>query len=139
MLSHRVNISNAALFNLKTDLHIETGTKYNTALTIFFVPYVLFEVPSNILLKKLKPHVWCMFFTFSDFGGYVTDPLPVVSFCMFMFGLVMICQGLVSSWGGLMTARFFLGVFETGMFPGCECRLGKSFNRWRTHVRQVST
>jgi hypothetical protein len=32
----------------------------------------------------------------------------------------MICQGLISSWGGLMTTRFFLGVFETGMFPGCE-------------------
>jgi hypothetical protein len=39
---------------------------------------------------------------------------------MFGFGLVLICQGLVSTWGGLMTTRFFLGVFETGMFPGCE-------------------
>lgn len=39
---------------------------------------------------------------------------------MFMFGLVMVCQGLVSSWGGLVTTRFFLGVFETGMFPGCK-------------------
>ena len=34
------------------------GTKYNTALTIFFVPYIIFEIPSNVLLKKLKPHVW---------------------------------------------------------------------------------
>jgi hypothetical protein len=41
---------------------------------------------------------------------------------MFMFGLVMLCQGLVQSWGGLMAARFFLGVFETGMFPGCMLR-----------------
>lgn len=39
---------------------------------------------------------------------------------MFGFGLVTLCQGFVSSWGGLMTTRFFLGVFETGMFPGCE-------------------
>ena len=44
----------------------------------------------------------------------------IVSFCMFMFGLVMIFQGLVNNWGGLMATRFFLGVFETGMFPGCE-------------------
>jgi hypothetical protein len=42
-----------------------------------------------------------------------------VSFCMFMFGLVMVCQGLVQNWGGLMATRFFLGTFETGMFPGC--------------------
>lgn len=57
----RVNISNAAVLGLKEDLDIVNGTKYNTALTIFFVPYVIFEIPSNILLKKLKPHVWCMF------------------------------------------------------------------------------
>ncbi|KZZ94122.1 hypothetical protein AAP_02215 [Ascosphaera apis ARSEF 7405] len=40
----RVNISNAAVFKLKQDLHIESGTKYNTALTIFFVPYIIAEV-----------------------------------------------------------------------------------------------
>ena len=58
ILLRRVNISNAAILGLKEDLNITEGTKYNSALTIFFVPYILFEVPSNILLKKLKPHVW---------------------------------------------------------------------------------
>ncbi len=38
---------------------------------------------------------------------------------MFMFGLVSICQGFIRSYGGLLAARFFLGVFESGMFPGC--------------------
>jgi len=55
-----VNISNAAILGLKKELDIETGNKYNTALTIFFVPYIIAEIPSNILLKKLKPHVWRM-------------------------------------------------------------------------------
>jgi hypothetical protein len=58
---HRVNISNAAVLGLQEDLKIVDGMKYNTALTIFFVPYVIFEIPSNILLKKLKPHVWRMY------------------------------------------------------------------------------
>lgn len=31
---------------------------YSTALTMFYIPYILFEIPSNILLKKLSPHVW---------------------------------------------------------------------------------
>lgn len=31
---------------------------------------------------------------------------------MFGFGLVMIFQGLVSNWGGLMTTRWFLGSSE---------------------------
>ncbi|PYI10018.1 putative MFS transporter [Aspergillus sclerotiicarbonarius CBS 121057] len=94
----RVNISNAAVLGLQKDLNIVNGTKYNTALTIFFVPYVIFEIPSNILLKKLKPHVW-------------------LSMCMFMFGVVMICQGLVSNWGGLMTTRWFLAIL-IGDFSG---------------------
>ena len=52
---------------LKEDLNIEKGTKYNTALTIFFVPYIIFEIPSNILLKKFKPHLWCtLFYPFLD-------------------------------------------------------------------------
>ena len=37
-----------------------------------------------------------------------------------MFGLVLLFQGLVQNWSGLMATRFFLGVFETGMFPGCK-------------------
>jgi hypothetical protein len=55
-----INIGNAAVLGLKEELHIQTSTKYNTALTIFFVPYIIFEIPSNMVLKKLKPHVWCM-------------------------------------------------------------------------------
>jgi hypothetical protein len=64
----RVNIANANVFGLSQDLKLTTGTKYNDALVIFFVPYILFEIPSNILLKKFKPRVW-------------------LSICMFGFGL----------------------------------------------------
>ncbi|PGH13944.1 hypothetical protein AJ79_03359 [Helicocarpus griseus UAMH5409] len=112
----RVNISNAAIFGLKKDLDIEDGTKYNTALTIFFVPYILFEIPSNILLKKLKPHVW-------------------LSGCMFFFGLVTLLQGLVQNYSGLLATRFFLGLFETGMFPGCFYLLGMWYKRSEAQKR----
>jgi len=38
---------------------------------------------------------------------------------MFFFGLISIFQGLVQGYSGLLATRFFLGVAETGMFPGC--------------------
>lgn len=38
---------------------------------------------------------------------------------MFLFGLATVCQGLVQNYSGLIATRFFLGLFETGMFPGC--------------------
>lgn len=94
----RTNVANAAIFGLQKDLGL-SATQYSTALTVFFPPYILFEVPSNVLLKKFKAHVW-------------------LSGCMFMFGLVTVCQGLVQGYGGLITTRFFLGLFEAGMFPG---------------------
>ncbi|KAL5050948.1 hypothetical protein BDW71DRAFT_194064 [Aspergillus fruticulosus] len=54
----RVNIGNAAVLGMRDDLDMVKGTKYNAALMIFFIPYILFEIPSNVLLRKLKPHVW---------------------------------------------------------------------------------
>ncbi|KAI4110178.1 MAG: hypothetical protein L6R37_000071 [Teloschistes peruensis] len=105
----RTNIANASIFKLREDLNLQT-TQYNTALTIFFVPYIAFEIPSNILLKKLKPHVW-------------------LSGCMFLFGVVTICQGLVQNYSGLLATRFFLGVAESGMFPGSFYLIGMWYKR----------
>lgn len=35
-----------------------TGHDYNIALFVFFVPYILFEVPSNIIIKRVAPSTW---------------------------------------------------------------------------------
>lgn len=53
-------LGNAKIQGLVEDLDM-TGPlayRYNIALFIFFVPYILFEVPSNLILKKLKPSTW---------------------------------------------------------------------------------
>jgi MFS family permease len=92
----RVNIANARSFGLVKDLGLK-NVEYNTALTIFFVPYIVFEIPSNVIMKKLQPHIW-------------------LSGCMFMFGLVTVCQGLVQNYSGLLATRFFLGFFEVCIF-----------------------
>ncbi|CCM04874.1 uncharacterized protein FIBRA_07067 [Fibroporia radiculosa] len=111
----RVNISNAALFDLKTDLNL-VGHEYNTALVVFFVPYVLFEIPSNVLLKRFKPHVW-------------------LSVCMFFFGIFSICQGLVRNYSGLIACRFFLGLAEAGVFPGCFYLIAMWYKRAEAQKR----
>lgn len=53
----RINIGNARLQGLEADLNM-SGHDYNVALFIFFIPYILCEVPSNILLKKIAPSTW---------------------------------------------------------------------------------
>ncbi|KAL1612359.1 High-affinity nicotinic acid transporter [Paraconiothyrium brasiliense] len=111
----RVNIANANVFGLSKELGL-VKTKYNNALVIFFVPYILFEIPSNIVLKKLKPRVW-------------------LSICMFGFGLVTMLQGFVQNYSGLLATRFFLGVFETGMFPGAFYLIGMWYRRKEAQKR----
>ncbi|KAF4972517.1 hypothetical protein FSARC_941 [Fusarium sarcochroum] len=111
----RVNISNANIFGLSEELGLD-GTKYNNALVIFFVPYILLEIPSNILLKHFKPHAW-------------------LSINMFGFGLVTLLQGFVTNYAGLLTTRFFLGVFETGIFPGAFYLIGMWYRRHEAQRR----
>lgn len=50
------NIGNAKIEALQEDLNMEPY-QYNWCLTVFFFTYSAFEVPSNLLLKKLRPSV----------------------------------------------------------------------------------
>lgn len=42
---------------MEEDLNLQ-GQDYNVALTVFFVSYALLEVPSNIILKLMRPSHW---------------------------------------------------------------------------------
>jgi len=41
------------------------GLKYNAVVSIFFVPYCLLEVPSNVVLKLMRPSRWITILLFS--------------------------------------------------------------------------
>ncbi|KAJ4466260.1 inner membrane transporter yfaV [Lentinula aciculospora] len=53
----RGNIGNAKLQGLTTQLNL-TGNQYNIALTMYFIPYCIFECPANLVLKKFRPSIW---------------------------------------------------------------------------------
>lgn len=57
-------VANAKIAGMEDDLNM-TGPQYNLALTLFFIPYGLFEVPSNIVLKMLRPSAWIAIMMFS--------------------------------------------------------------------------
>ncbi len=76
-----------------------TTDQYSLCATVFFFTYCVFEIPSNLLLKRLRPSVW----------------LPSI---MVAWGTVMTLMGLVNSYHGLLIARIFLGVAEAGLYPG---------------------
>lgn len=53
----RTNIGNARIQGLEASLGMK-GSDYNIALFIFFIPYILLEVPSNIIIKRVAPSTW---------------------------------------------------------------------------------
>ncbi|KAH8647377.1 major facilitator superfamily domain-containing protein [Xylariales sp. PMI_506] len=111
----RSNIGNAKVAGLTTDLNM-VGLQYNAAVTLFFVPYTLLEVPSNIVLKLVRPSQW-------------------ISLLLFAWGLVMTLMGLVNSYSGLLAGRWFLGVAEAGFFPAASFLLTLWYKRYEYQRR----
>ncbi|KAJ9632925.1 hypothetical protein H2204_007493 [Knufia peltigerae] len=113
----RSNLGNAKIAGMYDDLELY-GMKYNTALTVFFVTYVIFEIPSNVVLKILRPSIW-------------------LSIICFAWGLVMTLMGLVNSYSGLLAARIFLGVAEAGFFPAATFLLTIWYRRYEVQRRMA--
>ncbi|KAG5417853.1 TNA1 [Candida metapsilosis] len=93
-----VNISNANVYGMASELKL-TGNQYNTALTLFFVPYIFFEVFGNYCIKFVKPHIW-------------------LSGSVFLFGAITVGMGFVKNFGALAATRFLLGIVESVLFCG---------------------
>jgi len=94
------------------------GMKYNTALTVFFVTYSILEVPSNIVLKMVRPSIW-------------------ISILCFSWGTVMTLMGLTNSYGGLVAARICLGIAEAGFFPAATYLLTIWYRRYEVQRRMA--
>ncbi|KAF4960799.1 hypothetical protein F66182_18252, partial [Fusarium sp. NRRL 66182] len=100
LLSHvdRTNLGNAKIEGMTADLGL-VGNQYNVASTLFFIPYIIFEIPSNMMLKRVSPHIW-------------------LTILVLGWGVVMTLMCVVQNYSGLIACRIFLGIFEAGFFPG---------------------
>jgi len=95
----RVNIGNAVLYGLETDLHL-SSEQYQTAVSILFVTYILSELPSNLILKHyVRPSRW-------------------ISFITTAWGIIATLTGVTQNYAGLIVCRLLLGLVEGGLFPG---------------------
>ncbi|KAI1364587.1 pantothenate transporter [Xylaria arbuscula] len=98
------NVSNARIMNkgtpdnILTQLNI-TSDQFALVTVLYYIPYIVFEAPSNLLLKRFSPSRW-------------------LARIMLTWGIVLALHVPVSNKEGLYTVRFFLGLAEAGMFPG---------------------
>jgi MFS family permease len=105
----RSNIGNARIDGLAEDLHLDSN-KFNIALAVFYVPYICYDVPSNLVIKYFK-------------AGYYLPALLIA------WGIVSMCTGFVKSYAGLLVARFFLGLAEGGLLGGMLVYLSMFYRR----------
>ena len=99
----RVNIGFAAL-TMNEDIGL-TAAAYGLGAGIFFIGYVIFEVPSNLILARVGARTW-------------------IARIMVSWGLLSAGMAFVSSPAQFYVMRFLLGVAEAGFFPGVIYYLG---------------
>ncbi|KAH6863838.1 major facilitator superfamily domain-containing protein [Alternaria alternata] len=105
----RTNIGNARLAGLEKDLGLE-GYDYNILLSVFYVSYVVFEIPAALCCKLIGP------------GWF----LPLTSLG---FGAMSLVTAFVQTRAQACAVRFLLGIFETGVMPGCAYYLSRWYKR----------
>ncbi len=93
----RVNVGFAKLQMLKA-LSLSDAA-FATGAGIFFIGYFIFEVPSNVALKKFGARKW-------------------IARIMISWGIVSACMIFVRGAMSFNVLRFLLGVVEAGFFPG---------------------
>jgi D-galactonate transporter len=93
----RVNVGFAKL-QMQKDLAF-SETVYGFGAGIFFLGYVLFEVPSNIILHKVGARLW-------------------LARVMLTWSVISALTAFVSSPTSFYVMRFLLGVAEAGFIPG---------------------
>ncbi|KAM7215226.1 MFS transporter-11 [Rhypophila decipiens] len=105
----RANIGNARLAGFEADLDLK-GYDYNFLLSVFYISYIIFEIPSNVACKFFGP------------GWYI----PTISLG---FGACSIATAFVNTKEQAAGVRFVLGMFEAGMLPGIAYYLSRWYRR----------
>lgn len=102
----RANISVAAL-QMNADLGL-TARMYGFGAGLFYVTYIIFEVPSNIILARVGARRW-------------------IARIMVTWGLVACGMAFIHTAGQLYAMRLLLGAAEAGFTPGIIYYLSRWF------------
>ncbi|KAJ6514989.1 MFS general substrate transporter [Mycena vitilis] len=110
----RTAIGNAKIAGIEKDLGM-AGFDYNVALTVFYIFYILADIPSNLALKHFGS-VW----------------LAAMVTC---FGVISIGTAFVKSYSGLIATRVFLGMAEGGTLSGLTYMISRYYRRTELVMR----
>ncbi|KAM0704684.1 hypothetical protein Q7P35_007470 [Cladosporium inversicolor] len=111
----RANIGNAKTGGLEEDFNL-TSNQYSIIVLVFFLSYLIFEVPANMILTRVRPSVF----------------LPGLGLVWGTFAALM---GATKNWQQLAAMRFLLGFAEAGFAPGCAFFLSSWYRKYELATR----
>ncbi|RDW74418.1 uncharacterized protein DSM5745_07080 [Aspergillus mulundensis] len=111
----KTTLSYAAVFGLQDDLHLK-GTEYSWLGAIFYLGYLVWEFPTNVMLQKLPINYFM--------AGTVV-----------IWGAILMCHGASTNFSGQAAARTFLGAFEASINPGTMLMFSMYYSRREQPLR----
>jgi len=112
----RNNAAAARLQGFEQDLHL-VGTQFATLLSILYVGYILFQVPSNMFLNV------------------VGRPSLYIPSAMIVWGMISVLTGVTTNFAGALLTRLFLGMVEAAFFPGALFLISKWYKKDEISLR----
>jgi MFS family permease len=103
---------------MTVDLKLGIHNRYSIITLIFFIPYVIFQPPAVVVLRKIGPRKF-------------------LSAITLFWGATMIGFGFVPDWETILGLRIILGVLEAGFFPGCAYLLSTWYPRYELQKRNA--
>ncbi|KAJ3326594.1 hypothetical protein HDU93_002375, partial [Gonapodya sp. JEL0774] len=119
----RINISAATIINAEDITHnmlfqlgLLDSADYNWAVSAFFFGYILFEIPSNLIILRMDPSRW-------------------IARLMILWGALSACVGAVNNFEGLLVIRILMGCAQAGFIPGVAFYLTFWYRKYEVSSR----
>ncbi|KAI2641525.1 MFS general substrate transporter [Hypomontagnella submonticulosa] len=105
----QVNVNSAFVSGMKEDLGLY-GNQLNYMITCWTVGYVVGEIPSNMLLTKIRPSIW----------------IPA---CEVVWSVLTILLSKCQTAEQIYVLRFFIGLAESAFYPGMQFVIGSWYRK----------
>lgn len=112
----KTSLGTQATFGIRQDTGL-VGQQYAWLTTVFYITYMCFEFPSNIILQRYKMG-------------------RTLSIYMICWGIVVLCIGFAQNFTQLITLRALQGLFECCISPGFILVVG-SWYTTREHASRA--
>ncbi|KAL4916123.1 major facilitator superfamily domain-containing protein [Aspergillus aurantiobrunneus] len=111
----RINVSNARLAGMQEDLHM-SDTTWSAGISLFYVGYIISQVPANVIIAKGKPSVL----------------MPAI---MLGWSAVTICMPALTTGWGFCLCRFLVGFTEGPFVPAVSLLTSSWYTKKESPLR----